>query len=526
MSASSAPLPLRRHAPALVTAFIGSAVFLAWRPPSTDLANQTFRVAIFRRAPFAPWNNLWFAGHHTPADYPLTPVLGSVLGAVAVGVLAVLFASWAGSLLVHRLVVSVPGLQRPALASVAFAIGCLASLFGGRTAFVLGSGFGALAILGALRGRWWLAALFGVFASLGNPVAGLFVGVIGCAVLCARSMPWKFGVALVIAPLLPVGVLTVLFPEGGDFPFPLGGAANTLVAVAVVVALGWAHRTVRWLGLGYAGLTLICALFVTPVGGNVARLAAVGAPVAVVLLARLRLQFVGALLVALLALQWAPISLAWTGERAPTEAAFYRPLLDVVAARPGPIRVEVVPVASHTEADVVARAVPIARGWSRQLDRKDNALFYGAHLDPQAYLLWLQNLGVSVVAIADTPLDIAGRREAEVLASPPAYLHEIHRDAQWRIYEVVPTPSLVEGNASLTAMTVDSFTLAEGKQPAEAPETVTVKVHFSPWMHITSGSGCVREAPGGWTSVTITGGPVRVAASITLHGLLHRHGDC
>jgi hypothetical protein len=381
---------------------------------------------------------------------------------------------------------------------------------------------GVLAVLAALRVRWWLAALLGVLTSAGNPVAGLFVAVLGCAVLCARSVPWKPGLALVVAPLLPVGVLTVLFPEGGDFPFPLGGAANTLVAIAVVVALGWSFRTIRWLGLGYAALTLICAVFVTPVGGNVARLAAVGAPVAVVLLARVRWQIVGVLLVALLALQWAPISLAWTGERAPTEAAFYRPLLDVLAARPGPIRVEVVPVASHTEADVVARAVPLARGWSRQLDRKDNPLFYADHLDAQAYLRWLQELGVSVVAIAKTPLDIAGRGEAELLASPPAYLHEIHRDAVWRIYEVVPSPTLVDGDASLTAIEVDSFTLDAAKYPAQA----TVKVHFSPWMRITSGSGCVREAPGGWTAVTFSGGPVRVTASISLHGLLHRHGDC
>jgi hypothetical protein len=522
MPVPSAPLPLRRHAPALLTALIGTIVFVVWRPPSTDLANQTFRAAIFRRAPFAPWNNLWFAGHHTPADYLLTPLLGSVLGAVTVGVLSAWFAAWAGSLLVHHLAATVANLRRPALAAVAFAVGSLASLFGGRTAFVLGSAFGALAVLAALRGGCWVAAVLGMLTSAGNPVAGLFVAVIGCAVLCARSMPWKPALALVVAPLVPVGVLTVLFPEGGDFPFPFGGAANTLVAIAVVVALGWSFRALRWLGLGYAALTLICALFVTPVGGNVARLAAVGAPVAVVLLARPRWQIVGVLVAALLALQWAPISLAWTGERAPTEVSFYRPLLDVLAPRNGPIRVEVVPVASHTEADVVARAVPLARGWSRQLDRKDNPLFYADHLDPQAYLRWLQDLGVSVVAIADTPLDVAGRREAELLASPPPYLHEIHHDAVWRIYEVVPTPSLVDGNAGLTAIDVDSFTLDAGKYPAEA----TVKVRFSPWMHITSGSGCVREAPGGWTAVTFIGGPVRVTASITLHGLLHRHGDC
>jgi hypothetical protein len=278
----------------------------------------------------------------------------------------------------------------------------------------------------------------------------------------------------------------------------------------------------RWLGLGYAALTLICAVFVTPVGGNVARLAAVGAPVAVVLLATLRRQYIAVLLVALLALQWAPISLAWTGAKAPTQAAFYRPLLDVLAARPAPMRVEVVPVASHTEADIVARAVPLARGWSRQLDRKYDALFYRDHLDAQEYLRWLQDLGVSVVAIANTSLDVGGRREAELLADPPSYLHEIHRDSIWRVFEVVPAPSLVDGPATLTTIDVDSFTLDAANYPVEA----TVKVRFSPWMHVATGAGCVREAPGGWTAVSLSGGPVRVATSISLRGLLHRHGDC
>jgi hypothetical protein len=249
--------------------------------------------------------------------------------------------------------------------------------------------------------------------------------------------------------------------------------------------------------------------------------------VAVLLVASVRRQaiervVVATTMVAFVALQWSPISLAWSGARPPTRASFYRPLLDVLATLPAPLRVEVVPVASHTEADVVARAVPLARGWSRQLDRKYDSLFYRDHLDAQEYLHWLQDLGVSVVAIADTPLDVAGRREAELLATPPAYLHEIHHDAVWRVFEVVPAPSLVDGGPILTAIDVDSFTLDAAKFPAQA----TVKVRFSPWMRITAGHGCVREAPGGWTSVTFVGGPVRVEASISLHGLLHRHGDC
>jgi hypothetical protein len=315
---------------------------------------------------------------------------------------------------------------------------------------------------------------------------------------------------------VPVGVVTVLFPEGGDFPFPFGGALNTIIATAVIVALGRRYLVLRWAGAGYVALCLICAVVATPVGGNAARLVAVAGPVVVLLVASVRREFVAALLVPLFLLQWAPISLAFSGDRAQTEASFYRPLLDVLATRPSPMRIEVVPVATHTEADLVARSVPLARGWSRQLDRKYDALFYGDHLDPQDYLRWLQQLGVSIVAIADTPLDVAGRREAELLASPPSYLHEIHHDAVWRVFEVVPQPSLVDGPATMTALDVDSFTL-DVTSPGPATVTVIVKVRYSPWFQVVAGTGCVHETSDGWTSIDAKPGTVRVAARLSYH---------
>ena len=514
-------LALRRHVPSLATAVIGVAVYLAWRPPSTDLANQMFRAELFRRAPFAPWNNLWFAGHHTPADYLLAPPLGSVIGAVAVGVVAVLFAALIGSMLIHRLVETEPGLRRPQFAAVLFTIGSLASLYGGRTAFVLGSALGAAALLCAANGRWWLCGLLGALCAFGSPVAALFLSLIGCGILCARALPSRTSLALIVAPVLAVGVLILLFPEGGDFPFPTAGAVNTLAVSVVVIGLGWRYVSLRWVGAGYIALCLLCLILVTPVGGNAARFAALLAPVVAVLVATFRVEVVAALLVPLAVLQWAPMSEAVSPDGPQTEIDFYRPLLEVLATRPLPLRIEVVPVATHSEADVVGRVVPLARGWSRQLDRKYDSLFYQDRLDAGTYLAWLEELGVSVVAIAETKLDVGGRREEELLASPPSYLHEIHRDSVWRVFEVVPQPSLVDGAATMTDMDVDSFTI-----DASAAGPVIVKVRFSPWFRVVAGAGCVRETSDGWTAIDASAGTLRVEAQLSFDAVFDRDGDC
>jgi hypothetical protein len=194
----------------------------------------------------------------------------------------------------------------------------------------------------------------------------------------------------------------------------------------------------------------------------------------------------------------------------------------VLTALPSPLRVEVVPLATHGEADWVALAVPIARGWNRQLDHKYNALFYGASLGPEQYLDWLQSLGVRYVAIADAELDSAGRLEEALLAEPPSYLREIHRDDVWRVFEVVARTDLIaSGDGTLTELLPDSFRLR-----VDTVDPVAVRVRWSPWFRVTEGEGCVREGPQGWTVVEAPPGEVRVRASLSAFAVFDRDGDC
>ena len=105
-----------------------------------------------------------------------------------------------------------------------------------------------------------------------------------------------------------------------------------------------------------------------------------------------------------------------------TEASFFadpRAFLERVV-RPGE-RVEVAFTHNHWEAAHLATAVPLARGWERQLDEKANPLFYdGRPLTPERYHRWLRDSAVRWVALSSAPLDYSAEAEAKLLRGRPA----------------------------------------------------------------------------------------------------------
>lgn len=527
----SSPAALRTRWPSVLpvgVATLCSLLYLVWDPVSTDLSSQRFRGWLFGQAPFAPWNNRWYAGHHTIGYSLLAPPAEWALGAPLAGAVSVVMGTWCGAVWLRRLVERTALEPRADAAGVLLAVGMTVSLVGGRTAFLTGSALLLATMLATTSSRRWPVLLLAALCAAASPVAGLFLALFGGAAWCARSLPPHRSVPLVVVPVAVLVPLLVLFPEGGDFPFPWGGVVNSLVVAGFAVWAGWRFVVLRWAGAAYAVLCLASALLPLPVGGNAARLAAVAVPVVLVLVVRaadtVGRAVLAALLAAVLVVQWSPVSLAVTGDRAPTEGAYYRPLLDLLADRRdefGVERVEVVPVASHTESDVVAREFMLARGWNRQLDRRFHSLFYADRLSAEDYLTWLTENGVTVVAVAATDPDEGGRLETELLRTPPPYLRPLLDDGVWRVFEVVPAPSLIEGPAHLTGVTVDRFDVEVG-----GTGPVVVRVHFSPWFRVAGGTGCVREAPGGWTEVVAEPGSVRVEAGWSVAAWFDRDGDC
>jgi hypothetical protein len=539
---------LARRAPAwIITAAFGLAYLLA-APATADLATATYRSDMFGRVGLTLWDNGWYAGHHLPAYSLLAPALGWLIGP---RLLAALSMTIAAALFAELIKGRFPA-RALRIAAVWFAFGAGVSLLSSRVAFDLGLALGLGALLSARRGGRALALALAPLTALASPVAGAFLALAALAwALAARpraaglrsparrsscgppdvaagarrplSPAWRL--ALAVGALTPIALLALAFPEGGSQPFDASSALPALAGVLIVGALIPASERVLRIGaLLYAVVLAGAFLLATPVGGNADRLGALFAgPIAACVLAGRSPTARPLVLLALapLLLYWqvtAPVSdFASAASDPSVHASYYAPLIGRLSALgaidPGhPLRVEVVATANHSEANLLAPHVTLARGWERQLDRRYNALFYtSAQLTPARYRAWLLDAAVAYVALPDAPLDYSGSSEARLLrgekanggggevrhgARPPAYLREVWRSAHWRLFAVLRADPLAEPPAVLTQLGSDSFTL-------DTPRAGTfgVRVRFTPYWALANAHGCVRRAPGGWTEL-------------------------
>ena len=296
--------------------------------------------------------------------------------------------------------------------------------------------------------------------------------------------------------LVPIAVVGVMFSDPGPFPFSFVDFAFD-VGVAVVL---WvlAPKRLR-LGAGlYVAAVVACFVVRNPVGGNVGRLAeCLAIPLAACVVwprPRAVRALVAVLAVPMALAVWAPAWAALTGRVARMPSAhrsYYAPLVGSLTAAPGPIgRVEVVPTQYHWEAAYVAPAVPLARGWERQLDMARDPLFYRARLDAPAYRAWLLARGVRFVALSDAPLDMAGRGEARLVESGVPGLSPVWGDGHWRVFAVDGAPGIVSGPARLVSMSGSRAVL-----DVAAPGTVVVRVAGGAHWRVTAGAACAAASP-------------------------------
>jgi hypothetical protein len=499
-----APLDVRRLLPVAIAAAL-SAVYVIVSPPSLDLAAHLFRAQLFGREPFGIWNNYWYSGHHIvgysllfPAvSWLLTPQLAAALAATATAALFEPLArrhfgedAWLGA--------------------TVFGAATAVNLFTGRLAFAFGALPGMAAVVALDRRRTWLACGLAFVTAFCSPVAALFVALAGAAYAVGRAWPARRvragipGLAVALAALIPVGALAIAFPEGGTEPFVFNAFIPIpLIGVAALFAIG-RRRPVLAAGVALYTLATIASYLVpTAVGSNAGRLGVwVAAPLAALLwwhpthrkqpLWHRHVALLALVAAPLLYLQWHdPIRDLTTASSDPShEVGYYRPLLHFLKRQGGPpFRVEIPFTSFHWEAYAVASHFPIARGWERQLDIKDNSLFYSGRLTPARYERWLHNNAVRFVAVANAPLDYAGRAEARMIANGLPYLKPVMQDAHWRVYAVKDPTPIARGTATATALGPDWVRLR-----AARPGTTVLRVHFTPYWAITHGSGCVEPA--------------------------------
>jgi hypothetical protein len=527
---------LARATPAwAITAVLALAYVIA-APPSTDLAAAAYRSDLFARTGLVLWDNGWYAGHHLLAYSLLAPALGALIGpqllaALSMTVAAALFAA----LIEGRF-----SARATRVASIWFAFGAAVALLANRVPFDLGLAIGLGSLLAAQsargrRGRCALALLLAVLCALASPVAGAFLALAALAwALAQRSAGERWlALALALAALAPIAALALAFPEGGSQPFVASAFYPALAGVLLIAALiGPQQRVLRIGALLYAAALIGAYAIASPVGGNADRLGALLAgPLAACVLigssSRTRRLLLLALAPALLYWQAnAPVTdFASAAANPAVHASYYAPLLgELQRLRIGfgaqPARIEVVPTVDHFEARFLGLHVALARGWERQLDRGRDALFYGdgSTLSASSYGSWLAQQSVSYVALPDAPLDYSAGAEARLLrgqgtaGAPPRYLHEVWRSAHWRLFAVRGAAPLAQAPAVLASLGSDSFTL---RLPRAG--SYTVRVHFTPYWALASGSGCVSRAPGDWTSVQArSAGRARVVIDFSL----------
>jgi hypothetical protein len=524
----------------LPVAAIALVVWLIVFPRTPDLAAQVYRVDLFNRLGFTVWDTRWYAGHDLPAYSLLFPALGSLLGLRLVAVLAAL----ASSVLFERLAVSAYG--PPArIAAPWFALAAVADVWQGRTTFALGVALALAAIFALMHRRGVPAAILALLCAAASPVAALLLGLAALTHALDRRTPRALLLLAVPAGLL-IAALAALFPEGGYEPFPfLSFLATAGVTLAFLAALPPGERRLR---LGAVLYLLACVTFLllhTPVGSNLERYGVLLAgPLLLCAIGRkrtpspagggerggARARGAGRLLLAAIALASAAVWTVWGPVReteavsgnASTSAAYYAPVERFIAGLPGPVRLEVPLTRSHWEAALLAPSVSLARGWEKQLDSRYDEVLLKPGLTGASYRAWLEREAVSYVALPDTPLDPSSAQEGRLLREGRPYLKSVFQSAHWRIFRVVGTSPLVSGPGRLVALGSDSFAV-----DATGPGNLIVRVHFTRYETVTAGGGCLAEAPGGWTRVSVRSpGTVTVAARFSLSRAFGGPGAC
>ena len=490
-------------------ACIGAALLVALAPPTGDAPAHLYRTLLVEQGVYV-WDNLWYGGHYPLASYSLLYYLPAAL----VGNLPLVFTAVVASAVLFASIVEREWGAAGHWPARAFAVLAAGPIFVGTYSYALGLAAGLGSLWALQRGRRWLAAGAAALTLGFSPLAFVFL----CLVLVSLALVRRVGphaLAFVLALGGIAGIqlaALVFFPSSGPYPF----RAFELAAVLTVSVLGaeLARRSRHGAILGAFFLVwgaASIAMFVvsTPVGENLTRLRSVVFPVMLMtaFVARFRPRWLTALaLSAALVYNVAPYAgaaLDRTDVRA-AHRAFWEPAVTFLGARSTPnYRVEVVPTFDHWEAYWLPRAgIPLARGWYRQIDIARNEVFYEKPLAPAAYREWLRGMGVRFVVLPETRLGQKGEeREARLLRSGSSGLRPAFRTPQLTIYEV-PRPEPILTGPGEPAVTRLDHAGVEGTLPAVG--AYRLKIRYTRYWRVKSGSVCVERSTGGMTVVRAT----------------------
>lgn len=471
--------------------------FLRWH--GLDYPAQLYRVGLVRRQGLGVWDANWYGGHYTPAYGVIVPWLASIVGLSAIAIVSTL-----GSVVVFERLLVEARLPHVVTGTAAFAFLMLVNMYEGRLPFACGVLLGLVTVGLARRDRWWWAGATTLLTTLASPVAGAFLALAFAA--WALSVPrstWRDLVGmrqiqLAFGSLAVIASISLVFHEGGRFPFNI---ADMLIAVAAGAIVWWvvlpdSYLAVRW-AFALAGLLAVPLLMLpNPMGGNLSRLAVIGAPL-LCALPRRRVAVHAVVCLVLLGQQAEPLlRLPSAVEDPSAKAAYFQPLINELRSRhEGPVRLEIPLTESHWEAAYVARQFPLARGWERQLDLRYNAILYDPTMTSAQYQDWLDDNGVSYVAVPGVTLEDNVMREVAVIKTAP-YLALVWSNDDWKLYRVMGAPNLISGPAQLVKMTAGLVRLE-----ITSPDPVEIRMRYTPHLTVVHGRGCLSQSASGWTTL-------------------------
>jgi hypothetical protein len=481
-----------------------------------DIAAQDAWADFARTHPGSAYNLAWYGGMHPVSYSILSPYVMAALGVRATMIIAGTLSAG----LLALLLVRSRSVQRPMWPAVYGAFALAGNAVSGRVTFGLGLLFalGCLVVVYAWPTRWrsgenrhlWprgmLAAVLSALATACSPVAGLFLGVVAAALWLGRRRPTAYCVGL--PPLAVVALSAWLFPFSGEQPMhTISTILPVAIAVAVMLLVPAAWRSVRIGAAVYAVGVLLVWVVPSPIGSNVTRLALLFGGVLLVAAVVTRAprpveRWAGPTAVILLLAAGITTSSIWQVATAARDTITTStphawevelgPLVDQLESRHAELaRVEVVPTSSHREAAALAPYANLARGWNRQADAERNPIFYSDEpLTPAAYREWLDRWAVHYVVLPASRPDAAAVDEAELVSAGLRYLRPVWSNPSWRLFEVRnPTP-LADPPAVVT-----SFDAAEVVLYMPRAGTVTVRIPDSPWLSLLDDAGRPVDMP-------------------------------
>jgi hypothetical protein len=484
-------------------------------PLGGDAAAHLYRTVLVRGGSLV-WDNLWFSGQYPLTSYSvLYYFVAGWVGNVPLGFAAIVLSAALFSVLVRR----EWGAAGRWPARI-FAVIAAGQLFTGSYDYV--AGFAVL--LGSLfffqRGRLVFGVALAALTLALSPLAYIFLGVVLVAVWLPTHRVGRAEV-LVAGALLAFGCAELMllsgFPVRGlYYPYGLWRLLAGVGVSSLGIALGWRGRTrggttVASLFFVWLLASLVAFFVPSPVGHNMTRLAGLVLPLMLLatVLVRFRPRWLSALALAVAAAASLGPYLVMIPQRTTSQGAqpsFWAPLIAYLDAHRSPgLRIEVVPSANHWETYYLPRAgLQLARGWYRQLDIADNPVLYRSRLTAREYDTWLRSEGVKYVVVPNLqPAAMGAKRETQLVLAPRDGFHEVFSSPSGIVLELRhPTPILTGPDpARITAVShvgVVGWAAAAG--------TYLLRVHFTPYWHITGPPACVTASRGGMTRLDLKRG--------------------